>query len=288
MATGDNPDRLRSIARNICYINEVLELTKEEFRQIRYRTKDFIIVDYNPSEPDHWIYDEIDDEDSDFFISTYLDNAFLSEMQIKNIEREKKSNPSAWKVFGEGKRAAVLKGRIYSGWQKVDSLPDEGEIFYGLDFGFDPDPTSLNKLVMANDSLYIKELLYAPKMTERDIINVLNREPHGKVYCDHNQKQMIEGLRRAGINAVMAKKGSGSIAEGIDFVNRAKIYVTEDSENVWREYQTYQWNMKKGFDADDPNAWEKVPKRNQADHAMDSVRMGYYSHYFVGGNFFVV
>lgn len=286
-APGDDPEGLRGPRRDFLYINEGLEFEAEDWRQLVMRTNIFTIADYNPSYAEHWLYNVADDTHADLFVSTYLDNNFLSSNAKKEIEKTKATNPEFFKVYGEGKRAKVLKGKIYEGWEFIKDLPD-GEIFYGLDFGWHPDPISLVKIISANDAIYVKQLIYSTKTEVGDVIRILTQHSKGTVYCDHNSEQSIEELKRAGIHAVKAKKGAGSILEGINFLKRAKVFVTEDSKDIWIEYSTYKWKLKKGFDPDDDAGWESVPADGQKDHAMDSIRYGYYSHYFKGKEFFVV
>lgn len=288
VASADNPERLKGLSGDILFINEVTEITREEWNQLAFRNRGKIIVDFNPSDPDHFIFDEMKRDKAATFITTYHDNKFLTDDQIEEIEVLQKRNPTQWKIYGTGLRAVITQGRIFSGWQKVDSLPD-GPAIYGLDFGYSNDPTSLVKIVKVNDAIYLKEICYAAKMDVIDIFRAMRDEYRGeKVYCDHNQPQITEGLRRHGVNALTAKKGAGSVVEGIDFLARQAVFVHCESDNIWKEYSTYQWTLKKGFEAEDPNAWEKVPKKHQADHALDAIRMGVYSEFFKGREFFVV
>jgi phage terminase large subunit len=290
LATGDQPERLRSMKRDILYVVEVQELSKEEWRQLNLRTTTQVFCCYNPSMSDHWIYDLEDNraEDVAVFVTTYKDNKFLSDVQKHEIEMLQKTDPEAFRVYGEGKRASTNKGRIYKGWEDVSELP-EGGAFFSVDFGFFPDPTVILKVVSANESIYAKELAYSTKMMDEDIIMTLrNAHYMGEpIYCDHNQKQTIEQLKRAGFNAVEAKKGNNSIIEGINFLKRANVFIHKDSKNLRKEYESYSWKLKRGFDPDDENAYEQFPE-DKNNHAMDAIRMGYYSHFFIGNKFFVI
>ena len=55
----DQPQKKRGAKRNILWMNEANEFTLEDYRQLSFRTADKIIMDYNPSDVDHWIYDEV-------------------------------------------------------------------------------------------------------------------------------------------------------------------------------------------------------------------------------------
>ena len=290
LATGDQPERLRSMKRDILYIIECQELSKEEMRQLNYRTTTQVFMCYNPSMSEHWVYDLEDNraEDVAVFVSTFKDNNFISDIQKREIMKLEQTDPEAWRVFGLGLRASTNKGRIYKGWEEVSELP-EGAVFYSVDFGFFPDPSVILKIVSANESIYVKELAYSTKMVDEDIIMVLrNAHYMGEpIYCDHNQKQTIEQLKRSGFAAREARKGSGSILEGINFLKRASVFYQKDSKNLLKEYQNYSWKLKRGFDPDDDNAYEQFPE-GKNDHSMDALRMGYYSHFFVGNKFFVI
>ena len=97
----DEPQKIRGRKRNIAFLNEANELNIEDFRQINMRTTDFIIMDFNPSDPVHWIYDEIiPRDDCDTWITTYKDNKFLSEDLVFEIERMKQRDPDYWRAYG--------------------------------------------------------------------------------------------------------------------------------------------------------------------------------------------
>lgn len=70
------------------------------------RTTDKIILDYNPSDEFHWIYEKLEPRpDADFFITTYLDNPFLEKELVEEIERLKDADEEHWQVYGLGQRA---------------------------------------------------------------------------------------------------------------------------------------------------------------------------------------
>lgn len=295
-ATGLDSDRLRSMKRNILYINEMQELNREEFKQLNFRTDMRVLGDLNPSMSEHWIYDLIDNRPDDVIMyhSTYKDNMFLPDSQRKEIEELRRSDPESWKVYGEGKRATLNSGRIYKGWEKISEMPDGG-YFYGLDYGYTKDPTALVKCHFADNTLYIKPLMYATKVNHRDISNVIVAEQYygEPIYCDTNQPIITEELRRMGLSTKNAMKGNHSLVESILKLRAVRVFLVEDEKDlwkdVWKEYNNYSWKLKQGMTPDDKDAWEMYPEKNQSDHFLDSIRYGYYTHYFKGkDNFFVV
>ena len=103
----DQPQKVRGRKRDMLFINEANEITQEDWRQLTMRTNCKAILDYNPSDEFHFIYDEIlTRDDCDFTRTTYLDNPFLSKAIVREIERYKEVDPNYWRVYGLGERGA--------------------------------------------------------------------------------------------------------------------------------------------------------------------------------------
>ena len=99
----DQPQKVRGRKRNLLFINEANELDYEDWQQLIFRTEDKIILDFNPSDEYHWIYDKvIPREDADFYITTYLDNSFLNKSITEEIERLKETDETYWQIYGLG------------------------------------------------------------------------------------------------------------------------------------------------------------------------------------------
>ncbi len=83
----DNPQKARGPRRDRLWCNEANELTLEDWKQLAKRTRGRICLDYNPSMQRHWIYDEVlTRSDCRVLHSTYLQNPFLTEDNIREIE----------------------------------------------------------------------------------------------------------------------------------------------------------------------------------------------------------
>ncbi len=98
------------------YINEANELTFEDWQQLIMRTEDRAILDYNPSDAFHWIYDKVvPRDDCDFFKTTYLDNPFLDSSIRNEIERLRDTDSDYWRIYGLGERGmsrATIRSKL--------------------------------------------------------------------------------------------------------------------------------------------------------------------------------
>ena len=100
----DDSQKIRGRKRTICFANEANELSIDDFRQLILRTTWKFIVDYNPSEEYHWLYDLPARDDATFYKTTYKDNPYLSAEIIDEIERLKDTDENYWRIYGLGER----------------------------------------------------------------------------------------------------------------------------------------------------------------------------------------
>lgn len=285
----DEPQKIRGRKRNIAFLNEANELNIEDFRQINMRCTDFLILDFNPSDPVHWIYDEIiPRDDCDTWITTYKDNKFLSKDLVFEIERMKEKDPDYWRVYGEGQKAVYSARQIFNNWNFLpyDEFPEfdpAAEAVIGLDFGFSNDESAATLIFKKNDKLFIHELLYKKGMTNSDLVEYFKKLGYEDVlfYADAAEPKSIEQIKRDGLLIKPAIKGQGSINAGISLLKEFDIYVSKESKNIIKEYNNYYWEeLKDGTIVNKP--------KDKFNHAMDSIRYGVYSQYGKKQNFFVI
>jgi phage terminase large subunit len=282
----DEPQKIRGAKRDICFINEGNELHFEDFRQLSMRTTKEMIIDFNPSDPVHWLYDEIiEREDCDLFITTYKDNKFLPSELVREIERIRERDPDYWLVYGEGQRAVFSDRQIFKNWKYIPlaEFPEFDQTSIGIDFGFSNDPCAIVEIAKVSDKIYINELCYKKGMTNRDIAEFLKSIGKNEVlaYCDSAEPKSIEELRQMDVWAKGATKGAGSINAGISLLKEFEIIVSNESTNIKREQQTYFWDQLK----DETIINKPVPKN---DHLMDAIRYSVYSQYRNRTDFFVI
>ena len=232
----DDPQKIRGSARDILWMNEGNECFEEDFRQLALRTRKYILIDFNPSDPIHYLYDLADRDDADLFISTYKDNKFLPTETVSEIERLKDKDPDYWRVFGEGKRAIFSDRQIFKNWKYIpkSDFPEFDETVLGVDFGYTNDPAVILEVGKVGDKLYIHEWLYRTGMTNRDMANFLkeNNLQDTLAFADSAEPKSIEELRQMGCLVKGAIKGQGSINAGISLIKEYEVFVSETSKNV--------------------------------------------------------
>jgi phage terminase large subunit len=262
----------RGSRRDVLFINEANLVTFETFQQLEVRTKDFAIIDFNPTS-EFWAHEELVGvrDDVDFIITTYLDNEALDDQIINSIEM-RKSNTNWWRVYGMGE-IGELEGLVYSGWEMIDEVPEEAELQgYGLDFGYTNDPTAIVAVYKHDGGFILDELCYKTGLFNDDIAEIIKGHSLESLMGvgDSSEPKSIDEIARHGITIKGAQKKSGEPAKSynqwaISKIQELKISYTANSHNLRKEYLGYMW-------ATDRTGKSLNIPEDGTDHILDAVK----------------
>lgn len=265
----------RGPRRDVLFVNEANGISYETFDQLATRTRDFVILDYNPSAK-FWAHEELVEgkqkDRTTFLTLTYLDNEALSQQERENIESRKPKpgeEPSNyWIVYGLG-QIGSLEGNIYSGWEEVSAeVLHKGKLVrYGLDFGFSNDESALVAIYELEGNITgIEEIIYQKSILGSQYAEILkshNIDPNVLIVADSARPEIIAEIKANGYRIIGADKNAGSVKRGIDRVAQKQIKYS--GKNMKKEYLSYAWRKKRtGEILDEP--------QDGNDHLMDALR----------------
>lgn len=263
----DQPGKVRGPRRDRLFINEANNIPYEAFDQLEVRTKEFIFLDWNPTN-EYWFYEEVLNkrDDIDHIILTYRDNEALDPAIVASIE-QRKGRKGWWAVYGEGKLGEV-EGKIYTGWQIIDDIPHEARLErYGLDFGYSNDPSAIVAIYYYNGGYILDEILFQKGMSNKQLADVLINQRKALTVADSAEPKSIDEIRTYGVNIIPTTKGPGSVNQQIQMAQDQQISVTKRSTNVIKEYRNYLWETDKdGKILNEPE--------HTFSHSMDAFRYG--------------
>lgn len=265
--SADMPAKTRGPRRDRLFINEGNNIKWESADQMIVRTRELVVIDWNPTGP-FWWHEEIEPHrDHDFLIVTYKDNEALDPEIVKDIE-DHKHNLNWWRVYGLGLMGEP-EGLIYSGWDvSLADIPHEARLERrGLDFGFSNDEAALVDVYRWNGAFIFDEQFYRRRYHNREMATYIQNleEPNCLVIGDAAEPKSIDEIKSYGINILPASKGPGSVTRGIDFIQDQRVFVTTRSVNLIKEYRSYMWMT------DKDGKQLRVPQDGN-DHALDAVR----------------
>lgn len=275
-ATADNEQKVRGSKRDVLFVNEANEITDGEFSQLRMRTEDFSIVDFNPSfTEEHWLFAVLHEDRTHWFISTFEHNPFLSEAIRDEIYSYQQTNPALWQIFGLG-QFAIVEGLVFpkENWDicKFTEIPDNLVERFGIDVGFSGkgDPTAAIRCFFGNINgekhMWLHQVVYEQGLSEKQLAYRLRPYDNIPKYIDSGNPLYIRNLKDCGcalVNGV--NKYANSVIDGLTAMMGYHIHITNTSVDLIKEFQNYVWLK----DRDDKYTNQPIDKWN---HGIDAAR----------------
>lgn len=290
-SSGSLTARLKSLAGyNLIWIEEGEEIGESEFRTLddtlrTVKGKIRIVITLNTPPKNHWIIQKWfnlephpeaqgfytptlkkDVTDAIFIGGTWCENkSNLDKHTIERYQNYKYTNPDYyWQVI-EGLSPEEVRGKIFTGWQQIDTIPKEARLVrFGEDFGWFPDPACVVAIYYWNGSYIIDEVAYGTELTNEYLAGEIKKVGKAITIADSAEPKSIAEQNRYGIRVDGAEKGKDSVNFRIKVTTTKKIYVTSRSKNVWQSYENYAW-------AEDKDGNPKGEPDHTWSHAMDAV-----------------
>lgn len=250
----DDEQDAKNGKRDFLFVNEANGVDEKVFEQLYIRTRKYTWIDYNPS-AEFWVNEKIIGKahvrtiKSTFYHNPFLDTETLEKILGYEDTPENRSKGTVdkyrWKVYGLGE-FAPMEGAIYPNWIELD-FPQHLPHIWVMDFGYSNDPTTLDKMALDNERIYLDERLNAPKLSTQQIIDILAETvpPDELIVADSAEPRLINDVAEAGFNIVPSQKGQDSVRAGIKKAQDYQICVTNTSHNIKKELNNYVWHDKR-------------------------------------------
>jgi len=263
--SSDQEQKIRGRKRDIAWINEANETTYDSFQQIALRTNEKLIVDYNPSAVESYLY-HFPEEKCITIHSTYKDNPFLSKEIIEQIESYKFTDPDYYTIFALGQRS-FSRENVFSEWVKLSTKPANlTEHLYAIDYGYSH-PTALVRIwyTPLKREVFVEELIYESHLTSTDIIERMNAvvDKSKIIVSETARPEIVQDLKRNGYKVINADK---NVKDGISNVKTFHVMLDENATNLIMENGAYRYKKIDG------RVTEEVIKLY--DDCMDALRYG--------------
>lgn len=263
-SSGTATAKLKSLSGITTLVVEEAEEVEsfEEFSKvdesIRVKGKPLkVILIYNPTSAlKSWIHKEwyiegrpnLDRyEDTAFMHSTFFDNEEnLNPSVVKRYRDLEQTNPTYYKNTILAEWTLETVGRLYAGWGRYDELEEEGDTWYGLDFGYGgKDRTSCIKITWIDEVYYVEQMFSEAKLSIRKTLTLMRKSEipfNAKIYADSAMPLLIDEVRRGGFRTVR-KATKGNVEAGIKKVqDKDIVLVGDDKTHLYYAYMTFSRN----------------------------------------------
>ena len=182
--------------------------------------------------------------------ANYLDNPYFPDELRADMERDKRRDPDKYAHVWLGEYQRNSEARVFKNWTVAEFERPVGTVFrLGLDFGFAVDPTALVRCSLDGNALYID---YEAVMVGCEIVNtpdLLRRVPESDkwfITADSARPETISHLQNHGDPKITyAKKGAGSVDDGVEFLKSFDIIVHPRCTETIRELTLYSYKTDK-------------------------------------------
>lgn len=243
---------------------------------------------YDPSDPVDKFFRETDgDPDIVTVKANWRNNKWFPESLKKDMERDKRRNRDKYLHVWEGHYRTQSDAQVFTNWTEEEfETPDDARFYFGADWGFSVDPSVLIRCWTDGDKMYIDqeaynvgcETDYLPALFAGNDTRVPKKWTNPKKFegipgafkwpikADSARPEHISYLRRRGFNISGARKGAGSVEEGIEFLQSFDLVVHPRCKHTIDELTFYSYKI-------DPHTEEVLPVlEDKNNHVIDALR----------------
>lgn len=240
----------------------------------------------NPTKPEMWFTwnpgretDPIEqffnenEGDSDFVCvhSTFADNPWFEASGLRrDMERDRARDPAKYAHVWLGQYLTRSEAQVFRNWSIEEfETPDDARLFYGADWGFANDPTTLVRCWIRGHDLFVDHEAYAVGCRIEQTPALFLTVPGAKkwhIRADSARPETIDYMRGRGFKIVPAIKGKDSVEDGIEFLKTYDITIHPRCQYTIGEFITYSWKV-------DPRTDEVLPQLvDKNNHCIDALR----------------
>ena len=178
--------------------------------------------------------------------ANYQDNPWFPDVLQEEMEYDRMRDPDKYAHVWLGEYRSNSESRVFKNWIIEDFERPKGTIFrFGADFGFAIDPTVLVRGSVEGNRLYVD---YEAVMVGCEIVStpdLFRRIPESDkwfIIADSARPETISYLRNNGFPKINpAKKGKGSINDGVEFMRSYDIVVHPRCVELIKELTLYSY-----------------------------------------------
>lgn len=179
---------------------------------------------------------------------THADNpwfpAVLEAERLWDLGRDPDKYAHVW----DGAYRRHSEARVFRAW-RVERLevPEGARPYYGADWGFSHDPTVLVRCYLLDRLLYVDREAYRIGCPIEDTAALFAAVEGAAgpapwpITADSSRPEMIAHLRARGFRIKPAKKGRGSVEEGVAFLRSLDVVVHPDCRHAIDELTHYSY-----------------------------------------------
>ena len=273
-------DSIKSLeGRTIAWADEAHKLSKRSIELLTPTIRapgSQIVFTWNPENEDDPVdaFFEENKDDPDFLLihANWDSNPWFPDELRADMERDKKRDPDKYAHIWGGEYRGLSEARVFRNWREGELEPPKNVVwFYGCDWGFAQDETAALRVCFPDEeTAYIDAEVYelgVPTDALPKMLDGLTDARKWPMRADNARPETIDYVRRHGFPKIRAaKKGKGSVEDGVTFLQGMDIVVHPRCVNLVRELRSYAYKT-------DARTGEILPAiEDKNNHLIDALR----------------
>jgi phage terminase large subunit len=199
------------------------------------------------------------------------DNPFFPEVLMRDLEWDRKRDPEKYAHIWLGEYQTRSESRVFKNWTIEEFERPKGTIHrLGADWGFSVDPSVLIRCDIDGNRLYVDYEAYQVGCEIVNLPELFMTVPEAEkwpIRADSARPETISYMRTHGFPKMQpCIKGSGSVDEGIQFLQSMDIVVHPRCKHLIDELTMYSYKA-------DPLTNEVLPiLEDKNNHVIDALR----------------
>ena len=178
------------------------------------------------------------------------ENPHFPDVLREQMEWDKVNDFEKYQHVWEGFPLTISEAQIFRGKYSIESIPDDlyqhaERLFFGADFGFARDPSTLVRCFIIDNRLYIDYEAYGVGVEIDELPLLYRAVPDAEFWsikADSARPETISYLNRHGFRVEAADKWQRSIEEGIDFIKSFdKVIIDPRCKHTADEFRLYSY-----------------------------------------------
>jgi len=240
----------------IAWVEEAQNLSSRSLRLLRPTIRapgSEIWFSWNPDQPTDAVDKFFQDAQGEGVLLSHINydqNPFITKELIEEMQLDQRIDPDMFGHVWLGEYNTKSDAQIFNGKYQVDEFePQEGwdGPYYGADWGFSQDPTTLVRCWINGERLYIDYEYYKIGLEITDTPAAFKTIPGADTHtirADNARPETISHVRRAGLNIVPAVKGKGSVEDGIAYIRGfEKVVIHRRCVKTADEFRLYRYKI---------------------------------------------
>lgn len=263
---------------DICWVEEAQRVSQESWDllipTIRAEGSE-IWVSFNPGSPDDptWQHFVEHPRSGSVVVKVgWQDNPWFSATLDAERRECLATDPEKYRWIWDGEPRVITDAQVFAGKWQVEAFDTPAGVrwYYGADWGFAQDPTTLVRAFVRERTLYVADEAWAQGLELEQLSELFGQVPGSRqwaIRADNSRPEIIRSLRRQGWIVKPCRKWSGSVEEGIAVMRGfARIVVHPRCVHTAEEMRLYSYKT-------DPLTGEVLPLLvDKHNHCIDALR----------------